>query len=150
MDLVFEATKGFEDDLRKLPKGDRDRIIEKVNEKCQLLLSDRKAFRRGLTQPCRPSLVDGFESSLYAFKVSADLRVIFAIDDDPIFDRILVTLLRVVRQEDLLEAYQETVRALYQPEGLLREQAEERSEPDKASVRRVRRNQRSRKKPAIE
>jgi hypothetical protein len=120
MDLVFEATKGFEEDIDTLDKGVCERVVEKINKKCQLLLSDRKAFSRGLTQPYPLNLANGFKSSLYAFKVSAALSVIFAVDDDPIFGRILVTLLRVVRQPELIRAYQETATALYQPEGLLR------------------------------
>src|SRR5262249_8438021 len=123
---------------------------EKINQKCQLLLSDRKAFSRGLTQPCPANLANGFKSSLYAFKVSASLRVIFAVDDDPIFGQTLVTLLRVVRQQELSKAYQQTATALYQPEGLLRGQAEEHSGSDKSPDRRIRRNQRGRKKTAID
>jgi hypothetical protein len=123
MDLIFEATKGFEEDIDKLDKRDRERVVEKINKKCRLLLSDRKAFKRGLSQPFPLILVNGFKSSLYALKVSAALSVIFAADDDPIFSRILVTLLRVVSQPELVKAYQETATALYQPEGLLHDQA---------------------------
>jgi hypothetical protein len=150
MDLVFEATKGFEKDLDQLDKSERNRIIEKINEKCQLLLSDRRAFRRGLIQPCRLKLAIGFKSSLYALKVPADWRVILAVDDDPIFDQILVTLLRVVRDAELTKAYQETAQVLYQPEGLLRGQAEEQSEPHQATVRRIRRDSRRGKNAAID
>jgi hypothetical protein len=30
MDLIFEATKGFEEDIDKLDKRDRERVVEKI------------------------------------------------------------------------------------------------------------------------
>ena len=129
MELEFQATRAFENDLTKLPKADRIQVINKINRKGQLLRSDRQAFRRGLTQPCRLKLVDGLESSLYAFRATDDLRVLLAIDDDPIFERILITLLRIVRREDLDKAYQRTAKALYQ-EGFLSDHAKKHSKPD--------------------
>jgi hypothetical protein len=45
--------------------------------------------------------------------VGKELRVIFALDDDPIFGRVLLTLFRVVRRQDLEDAYRKTALGLY-------------------------------------
>src|SRR5438270_2528 len=55
----------------------------------------------------------GYDSSLFAMRVGKDLRVLFALDDDPIFGRIIVTPFRAVPHEQMGKAYRETATALY-------------------------------------
>ena len=58
--------------------------------------------------------MNGYESSLYVLRVSQKLRVILAVDEDPIFDQVIFTLYRVVKRDNLDKEYQGIAESLYQ------------------------------------
>ncbi|MGZ8249705.1 hypothetical protein, partial [Methylomagnum sp.] len=65
-------------------------------------------------QPHPIALPNGLESSLYVLKTDSEIRVILAIDNDPIFDRRLITLFRAVKQDELNQAFDSLAQILYQ------------------------------------
>ncbi len=114
MDILIESTEKFEQDLDGLDHGEKTLAIEKINE-CADLFPTQKAYvycklRR---LPLFTGL-NGYESSLYTLKISQKLRAILTVDEDPIFDQAIFTLFRVVRHEDLDQAYQSIAESLYQ------------------------------------
>ena len=112
MDIVFESTEQFEQELKEFSESERYKIINQVNL-CSQLPNEYNASNR-LEQLDKISLINGYESSLYSLKVSADLRGILTIDEDPIFDQFTITLFRVVNRSDARKAYQAVARAIYQ------------------------------------
>ncbi len=114
MDVLIESTRSFEKDLGKLSKEEKDAAIKKIND-CASLFPTQKAdvFRELYRLPLASEL-NGYEASLYTLKVSQELRVIVAVDEDPIFDQGIFTLFRAVKHSDLDKAYKDVAESLYQ------------------------------------
>jgi hypothetical protein len=55
----------------------------------------------------------GFTSSLYSLRAGRDVRIIMAVDDDPIFGQTMVTLFRVVPHAELERSFRSIARMLY-------------------------------------
>ncbi|MBE9204492.1 hypothetical protein IQ218_14890 [Synechocystis salina LEGE 06099] len=114
MDILIESTKGFEDDLQQLSLEERENIEEKVDHCVGLFFTNQALMYGDLEHLPFPGQLNGYDSSLYAFSVSPDLRVILAIDEDPIFDQVIFTLFRVVQWEHLHKAHQAIADSLYE------------------------------------
>src|SRR5262249_49047352 len=109
----FRSMAAFEQDLEKLTTLQRRRSISAINVKCPLWLKDRDQAEKEFLRPYRFRLRGGLESSLYEIGVGKDRRVIVTVDDDPIFGRVIITLMRLVPQSERREAYGELARMLY-------------------------------------
>lgn len=116
MKLIFEATKKFEKDLKKFSLKNQNKIIEKINIYCQAFESNRTDFFSHAFQPHILKLRNDFDSSLYALRIALNIRVILTIDEDLIFDQIIVTLHRVLRHSELGNAYKGIAKSIYQKE----------------------------------
>lgn len=114
MNLVFESTKKFEKDIAELPKREAERVISRLNQNCSLLKQEPAAFYRTVHRPIIPQLTNGMESTLYSMRVGRDIRILLTIDEDPLFDQVIVTLLRLVRHKDLEKAFKSIAESLYQ------------------------------------
>lgn len=114
MDILIESTKDFEKDLAKLNEDERAVVIEKINDCASLFPTNKVATYRKMHRLRLPSLANGYESSLYTLRVSQKLRVILAVDEDPIFEQIIFTLFRVVQHSELDKAYKGIAESLYQ------------------------------------
>ncbi len=85
MDVLIESTRSFEKDLAGLSGDEKTLTVQKIND-CASLFQDQKAdIGSQLSHPPILSDLNGYESSLYTLKVSQELRVILAVDEDPIF-----------------------------------------------------------------
>ena len=105
MHLLFHSTESFEKDLQQLDASTQQSIVQRLNQMAQTFVEDKKAFARHARQPYKVKLGDGYDSSLYAVKIAPDLHAVLAVDDDPLFDQVILTLIRVVNRVDLKEAY---------------------------------------------
>ena len=114
MNVLFQATKKFEKDLRDLPADDAQRVISQLNKNCSLLKQDPTAFYRTVNKPLIVKLKEGMDSTLYSMRAGRDLRILLAVDDDPLFDQTIFTLLRVIQHKDLSKAYKGIAESLYQ------------------------------------
>lgn len=114
MNIVIDSTKIFEKDLTKLDEHDRAKVIKKINECASFLSTQKTALYHQLHHLQLPSLPNGYESSLYILRVSLQLRVILAIDEDPIFDQVILTLFRVFKHDELEKVYKSIAESLYQ------------------------------------
>ena len=114
MNLVFHSTETFEQNLHQFDTCLQEQIVQRVNKVAQAFIEDRRVFAQQARKPYNFKLSNGFDSSLYSIVVEPDLRVILTVDDDPLFDQTIVTLLRVVKRLDLTNAYTAVAESLYQ------------------------------------
>lgn len=113
MDLIFESTAEFEADLAQFPQKVRNQVIRKTN----LLESLAQGHLPSqLCKPIQPKLLSGLASSLYVMRVDPYLRIILTVDRDPLFDQLTITLLQIVRHDDVEveKAYKSWAKRLYQ------------------------------------
>ena len=114
MDIVIESTKHFEKNLAQLDEGDKTSVVQNINNCAQLFANQKTDAYRKLKRLRLPFDLNGYESSLYVLRVSQKLRVILAVDEDPIFDQVIFTLYRVVKPDNLDKAYKGVAESLYQ------------------------------------
>jgi hypothetical protein len=114
MDILMESTRGFEKDIDKLSEEDKAATIKKINDCASLFPIQKADVYRKLHRLPLISVINGYKSSLYTFKVSYKLRVILTVDEDPIFGQVIFTLFRVVKHDDLDKAYRGVAESLYQ------------------------------------
>lgn len=117
MDVLIESTRSFEKDIGGLSEDEKAAVVKKINDCASLFPTQKADVYRKLRRLPLPSDINGYESSLYTLKVSQKLRVILAVDEDPIFGQVIFTLFRVVKHDDLDKAYKGVAESLYQ--GLL-------------------------------
>ena len=113
MRLSFEVTERFQRDLSRFAAIDRARITKRVQFLGDLFAGDRQGFYKYVTRPITIRLSGDLESSLWVARVSNDIRLLFTAEEDPVFDELVVTLLRVVRHGELLPAFKQLANSLY-------------------------------------
>jgi DNA-binding transcriptional ArsR family regulator/mRNA-degrading endonuclease RelE of RelBE toxin-antitoxin system len=113
-DLVFQSTKEFEADMDRLTASDRARVAAAINDRSRLILTDRQAFEADLSRPYNHRLSKGLESTLSVMRIEGNYRVILTVDDDPLFGRIIVTLIRLVEKNSEDAAYRAAASMLYE------------------------------------
>lgn len=113
MELLFESTAAFERDLAALRDSERESLIEAINRHCPLLACDQESFFARVYQPRVIALQHDCCSSLYVLPADPGRSIILTIDDDPIFDQTIITLLCIVSSREIETAYTRTARALY-------------------------------------
>jgi hypothetical protein len=120
MDILIESTSRFEQDLSSMSEGEKDIAIQKIND-CAALFPEHKinAYRKLRRLPLN---ISGYDSSLYTMQISPESRIILTVDEDPIFDQVILTLFRVANRDDFNKAYQVVVESLYKD--LLRQELE--------------------------
>jgi len=114
MELLFESTKKFETDLNQFNEREKGKIVKKLNAQCAILENGFEAFYKLVVRPLKIKLNNGLKSSLYSLKVDREVRIILTVDDDPLFEQIIITLMRVVRHQDLERAFRGIAESLYQ------------------------------------
>ncbi|MEH2371129.1 hypothetical protein [Nostoc sp.] len=114
MDVLIESTRSFEKDLGRLSEDEKAAAIKKINDCASLFPTQKADIYRKLRRLPLPSDINGYESSLYTLRVSQKLRVILAVDEDPIFGQVIFTLFRVVKHDELEKAYKGVAETLYQ------------------------------------
>ena len=114
MDILIESTRNFEQDLERLSNEEKAITVKKINDCASLFPTQKVDVYRKLRRLSLLSGLNGYESSLYTFKVSQKLRVILAVDEDPIFGQVIFTLFRVVEHDDIDAVYRGIAESLYQ------------------------------------
>ncbi|MDB9495694.1 hypothetical protein PN441_19925 [Spirulina major CS-329] len=114
MDVVIESTRSFEQDLDQLSTDKKAIAVQKINDCATLFPTQKGSVYQKLRRPLLISGLNEYESSLYTLRISKDLRVILAVDEDPIFGQAIFTLFRVVNCDEINQAYQGIAASLYQ------------------------------------
>lgn len=113
MELQFEITRRFEKDLDRLSIADQARVAAGIDRHAGSFDSEAGHPSGHVYRPREVLLPQGMESTLYVLRATRDIRAILAIDDDPLFDRKLVTLLRAVKRNEIERAYRLIAESLY-------------------------------------
>lgn len=112
--IEFGISKGYSKDESSLTPSDREKSAARLNflgEKAKDDNVKHLLYRtKGLVFP---ETIDRKDSSLYMYSVSDNLCIILAYDDDPIFDRKIITLYRIVKKQDSRKAFNTTASLLY-------------------------------------
>lgn len=111
--ITEQTTPDFRKDLSRLSNEDRARVTTALRRSYELLRNDRRGFFAKAKRPQIISLRGGFSSSLYSLPAGRDIRVIMAVDDDPVFAQTLVTLFRAVRHSELGQVYRSVANQIY-------------------------------------
>ena len=114
MNILIESTAIFEQDLRRLSQDRKNKIIGEINNFVNLI-SDGK-FNGFHKLYCIPHILDldEYDSYLYVLRVSGELEIVLAIDEDPIFNQTILSLFRLTDSIKITEVYQEITAHLYQ------------------------------------
>jgi len=111
--ITEQTTVDFRRDLDRLSPDDRASVVETLRRSYELLrVSPRSLFARA-QRPLPIHLKDGLSSSLYSLRAGHDIRLIVAVDDDPVFGQTLVTLFRAVRHDQVECSYRSIAHLLY-------------------------------------
>lgn len=119
MKLEFLITEHFDKDIKELPKQQQSRIKKEINDVSGSLLNGKTSFMKKASMPYIFNLKGGLDSSLYLVQVDENKKMIAAVDDDPIFDKITLTMFRLVDESNADETYKEVGEQLYKSSGLL-------------------------------
>lgn len=111
--ITEQTTPEFRDDLSRLTNEERMRVTTVLRRNYELLRNDRRGFFAGAKRPQPIQLKGGFTSSLYSLRAGRDIRIIVAVDDDPVFAQTLVTLFRAVRHDELGRVYRSIANRIY-------------------------------------
>jgi len=119
MNLEFLITEAFDNDIKKLPEAQQNKIKDEINHVSGSLLNGRSSFMEKASMPYIFSLKGGLDSSLYVVKVDEDKKMVVAVDDDPIFNKVSLTMYRLVDENDAEQIYKEVGEQLYKSIGVL-------------------------------
>lgn len=111
--ITEQTTSEFRNDLDRLSPADRACAVEALRCSYNLLRDNRRSFFARVHRAPTIQLKGGLSSSLYSLRAGRDIRVIMAIDDDPVFGQILVTLFGVVRHDELERSYRSIANLIY-------------------------------------
>ena len=114
VDILIESTREFEKDIALLNEDEKATVIQKINYCASLFPTHKSNVYRKLRRLPLSSDLNGYESSLYTLRISQKLRVVLAVDEDPIFGQAIFTLFRAVQHDELDRAYKGVAESLYQ------------------------------------
>lgn len=114
MHLLFQSTQEFEQELNALSESERTGIIETINGHCPNFVCERESFLSLVHQPREIQLTNRCCSSLYVMPAGHDRAIILTLDEDPIFDQLIISLIRLVPSSTCTEVYMDVAQKIYQ------------------------------------
>ncbi|MGP8246090.1 MAG: hypothetical protein ACLQVN_16420 [Bryobacteraceae bacterium] len=111
--ITEQTTLDYRRDFDRLNADDQARVLLALRRSYELLRARPRSFFSRAQRPLRVHLKGGLSPSLCSLRVGRDIRLIVAVDDDPVFGRTLVTLFRVVRQDEVERSYRSIAHLLY-------------------------------------
>jgi hypothetical protein len=101
MKFELQTTPAYERDLRKLTSAQQLKLTKRLAHLIHLFQTNRKAFFTHAYRPVRPRLEGNLTSTVWILRVSAVTRVMFAYDEDPLFETLQLILLRIFNHDEL-------------------------------------------------
>lgn len=98
--------------LRKLNEKERDRIVRLINSRIEGYVG--KNDGRYISQSVPFHKIGKFNSTVFFLKINQKERAIISIDEDPIFEKIIVNVFTVCNHETLNMEMKGIVESLYQ------------------------------------
>ncbi|MDB9315249.1 hypothetical protein PN462_19195 [Spirulina sp. CS-785/01] len=113
--LTVEETQLFQKDLKHLSAENQRQINKKINSLIALIQDSNFNSIKHKLQKIKIELTH-YHASIYSFKVNRDLRILLFFDDDPLFNQTIITLLRVVHQNNRDKVIKGLAESYYQQE----------------------------------
>ena len=113
MEVIFQNTHQFEKDLKKVGSIEKEKVVKQINRMAEYFSSDKDTFFK-FAYRAHITLRNGLESSMFIMRAGMKLRILFTIDDDPIFDQRIFTFLRLVKHDDYDKVFSQLAESLYQ------------------------------------
>ena len=105
MEAVIESQDSFKQDIRTLPETEQNRVMSSITELPGAFQEDESAFYASHLNQLENIRVGGeYELSLYALEIENGMNVLLTFDEDPIFEKLHITLYKLVRQ-NVTDAY---------------------------------------------
>ena len=108
MKFELDKTPAYKSDLEKLAQSERSNITRKLEQLIRTFKNDRAAFFTHAYRPAKPHLPGNFNSTVWVLRVTPKIQVLFAYDEDPLFETLRFSLLRIfnhdLRNGDFLKA----------------------------------------------
>jgi hypothetical protein len=108
--VKFEVVNGaeYKRDLEKLTRSERTSLTRRLSHLIDTFKKDRRAFFAHAYRPSKPHLPGNLTSTVWLLRVSPGFQVLFAYDEDPLFETLKLSLLRIfnhdLRNGDFLKA----------------------------------------------
>ena len=111
--ITEQTTADFRRDLDRLSPDERASVTESLRRSYEVLRTSPRSFFARAQRPLPIHLKGGLSPSLYSLRAGRGIRLIVAVDDDPVFGQTLVTLFRAVRHEEVEQSYRSIAHLLY-------------------------------------
>ncbi|HNY66542.1 MAG TPA: hypothetical protein PKM41_13990 [Deltaproteobacteria bacterium] len=113
MELLVRSSASFEEDLSAIDGHTRSALVDRLNGLLADCLCNREGFCSLLLSPEDLRLKHGLCSSLSLLPLEKGLSAILTLDEDPVFDQVVVTLIRLVQESDASKVFGEVLRSLH-------------------------------------
>ena len=108
MKFELDTTAEYRRELEELAPKERSDVTRKLGSLIQTFKKDRRAFFTHCYRPIKPHLPGNLTSTVWVLRVTPKIQVLFAYDEDPLFNTLKFSLLRIfnhhLRNGDFLEA----------------------------------------------
>ncbi len=108
MKFELDTTAEYRRDLKNLGPRELSDVERKLARLIQTFKTDRRAFFTHCYRPVKPHLPGNLTSTVWVLRVTPKIQILFAYDEDPLFDTLKFSLLRIfnhqLRNGDFLEA----------------------------------------------
>lgn len=108
MKFELDTTVEYSRELEKLAPKEQSEVTRKLGNLIKTFKKDRRAFFTHCYRPIKPHLPGNLTSTVWVLRVTPKIQVLFAYDEDPLFDVLKFSLLRIfshhLRNGDFLEA----------------------------------------------
>jgi hypothetical protein len=108
MKFELDTTAEYRQDLETLRAQEQSDLTRKLSKLIQMFKRDRRAFFTHCYRPVKPHLPGNLTSTVWVLRVTPKIQILFAYDEDPLFDTLKFSLLRIfnhhLRNGDFLGA----------------------------------------------
>jgi mRNA-degrading endonuclease RelE of RelBE toxin-antitoxin system len=111
--FVIEITEDFEKDLKCLDSLAQKKVNSKLEKITMAIEEGNLDYLIKDLDKINPSL-NQYTSSLYKLKIGRDIRIFLFYENDPIFNRKIMTLLRACYQKDMEKLLNNLSQSFYQ------------------------------------
>lgn len=118
MDIEFLSTEKFEADMKRMSKDNQVRIKKRINFLAETLENNSEDILLStyLQKLKVFANIQPEDSSLYVYRINTSIRLILLFEEDPIFDKYIFTLLRIVQHAELNKVFRNYLSSLYSKE----------------------------------
>jgi chromosome segregation and condensation protein ScpB len=114
--VVIETTESFLEDLKNFPLAEQEKINNRLQAIASLIEEENLDEIVQLFKKIQGIKLTNYSSSLYQLKVSSTIEILLFFEEDPLFERKIITLLHVFYRQDMEKAIANFAKSFYQNE----------------------------------